>query len=164
MVVNSGTSTYEPGPERTRQRGTAAHNTVEIDGTSQSEVWSSFRVGRRARPFDIGTDNVTFVEAAHDGYRRISHSVVHRRRVEFTPGGLLISDTIQGTGTHDVRVYFHVHPNARAEIRLDEKLTTRRTEDTTWHPEFNLSVPNQTVVGHFRGIVPITFRSLLVLP
>ena len=50
LVVNSGTSEYGLGAERLRQRGTAAHSTVQIDGADSSEVWSGFRVARRARP------------------------------------------------------------------------------------------------------------------
>ena len=50
ILVNSGISTYEPSQERQRQRGTAAHNTVRIDGREQSEIWAAFRVARRARP------------------------------------------------------------------------------------------------------------------
>src|SRR5690606_18932694 len=53
VIVASGVSTYEPGPERSRQRGTPAHNTITVDGRDSSEVWASFRVGRRARVFDV---------------------------------------------------------------------------------------------------------------
>src|SRR5450759_4718040 len=53
VLVNGGTSTYESGDERLRQRGTAAHNTVVVDGQDSSEVWGSFRVARRARPFAV---------------------------------------------------------------------------------------------------------------
>src|SRR5690606_15807738 len=52
-VVDSGCSTYAAGPERSRQRGTAAHNTVLVDGEDSSEVWGSFRVARRARARDV---------------------------------------------------------------------------------------------------------------
>src|SRR5258707_12230331 len=50
VLVNTGTSTYEVSAERLRQRGTAAHNTVMVDGADSSEGWGSFRVGRRVRP------------------------------------------------------------------------------------------------------------------
>ena len=56
VLVNSGTSCYGLGPERLRQRGTAAHNTVVVDGENSSEVWGGFRVAGRARPtgIDVG--------------------------------------------------------------------------------------------------------------
>jgi uncharacterized heparinase superfamily protein len=164
VVVNSGTSTYELGPERTRQRGTSAHNTVVIDGADQSENWAAFRVARRARPFDVRTDGASFVEAAHDGYRRMRYPLVHRRRVEFTEGGLLISDALEGSGVHDADIYFHIHPAAQVDVRLDERLTRTLCEQGTWHPEFNVSVPNRRILGHYRGPIPVTFRSFLALP
>lgn len=163
VLVNSGTSTYEPGPERTKQRGTAAHNTVAVDGSDQSEVWAAFRVARRARPFDVRTDHATFAEAAHDGYRRLEKPVIHRRTVEFTDGGLLISDTLQGHGVHDVGIFFHIHPEAHADLQLDEHLTHRSLEQGKWHPEFNVSIPNHLAVGRYHGSVPISFRCFLAL-
>src|SRR5690606_14511474 len=50
IIVNSGTSCYGVSPERLRQRSTSDHSTVEVDDEDSSEVWSGFRVGRRARP------------------------------------------------------------------------------------------------------------------
>ena len=48
-LVNRGISQY--GIEvRQVERGTAAHNTVVINNENSSEVWSGFRVARRARP------------------------------------------------------------------------------------------------------------------
>ena len=38
-ISNSGVSTYEPCPRRLAERGTAAHNTLRLDGAEQSEVW-----------------------------------------------------------------------------------------------------------------------------
>lgn len=163
VLVNSGTSTYEPGPERAKQRGTAAHNTVVVDGADQSEVWAAFRVARRARPFDVQTDHATFVEAAHDGYQRLEKSVIHRRRVEFADGGLLISDTLQGRGVHDVGIYFHIHPDAQVDIQLDQSLAPFLFEQSTWHPGFNISVPNNRALAHYHGTLPVTFRSFLAL-
>jgi uncharacterized heparinase superfamily protein len=163
VLVNSGTSTYEPGPERAKQRGTAAHNTVVVDGADQSEVWAAFRVARRARPFDVQTDHATFVDAAHDGYQRLEKSVIHRRRVEFADGGLLISDTLQGRGVHDVGIYFHIHPDAEVDIRRGQSLAPFLFEQSTWHPGFNMSVPNNRALAHYHGTLPVTFRSFLVL-
>jgi len=100
VLVNGGTSTYEAGPERGRERGTPMHNTVTVDGADSSEVWSAFRVARRARPFDVrwgrGQDGTVWVEGAHDGYRRLAGRVVHRRRWELGANGLAVIDRLEG--------------------------------------------------------------------
>src|SRR5438067_13909420 len=78
VIVDSGVYTYEAGEWRDLFRSTRAHNTVEVDGENQSEVWSSFRVGRRARPHNVVfRDNG--VEGEHDGYERLAVPVRHRR-------------------------------------------------------------------------------------
>ena len=48
FFVNSGISTYESSDLRLFQRATKSHNTVEVDGKNSSEIWSSFRVAKRA--------------------------------------------------------------------------------------------------------------------
>jgi len=99
VFVNEGTSTYDPGPERLRQRGTAAHNTVVVDEADSSEVWSSFRVARRARIIEslLGGDGRSLVLAgAHDGYRRLRGKVTHRRSWRLEADQLEISDELHG--------------------------------------------------------------------
>ena len=49
LLIDTGTSTYEPGPVRRHERSTAAHSTVQVDGADSTEVWGVFRAGRRAR-------------------------------------------------------------------------------------------------------------------
>ena len=63
---------YGIGSERTRQRGTLAHATVVIDNENSSEVWSGFRVARRAKVFKVKNliqDKKTYLSASHDGYK-----------------------------------------------------------------------------------------------
>jgi uncharacterized heparinase superfamily protein len=161
-VVNSGTSTYERGSERQWQRGTAAHNTVRVDGEDQSEVWSAFRVARRARPFNVRTDGKTFVEAAHDGYCRLSNPVIHRRRLELSADRVTVKDSIEGNGQHRVEIFFHFHPEAEARVALDRKLAGQMLR-TQWHPEFHRAVDNTTVVGSWTGACPVTFTTTVFL-
>jgi uncharacterized heparinase superfamily protein len=111
VIVNSGTSRYGLGPEREWERATAAHSTVEVDGQNSSEVWSSFRVARRARPFAVSIRKAGAainVEAAHDGYRRLYGRPVHRRAWSLGPSGLTIRDEVIGRHESAVaRYYFH---------------------------------------------------------
>ena len=160
VLVNSGTSVYGAGLERIRQRSTAAHNTVEVDGESSSEVWGSFRVARRARPFDLdlGYENDDIlVRCAHDGYRRLPGRVTHRREWRFGERSLTVKDLIDGRYKAAV-ARFHLHPDTSAdygsgartlrlpqgqEISLEVDGGRLKTRNTTWHPEFGLSVPSQ---------------------
>jgi uncharacterized heparinase superfamily protein len=162
FLVNSGVSTYDAGPERQWQRGTSAHNTLRVDGCDQSEVWSAFRVARRARPCDVRTDHRSWAEAAHDGYRRLENPVTHHRRIELHHDRLAITDTLDGHGMHEIEMFFHIHPDASADIRLDSRLT-RAVEDTRFHPRFEQAIPNRTIVGRYRGACPVTLGTEIQL-
>jgi uncharacterized heparinase superfamily protein len=97
VVTNSGTSTYARGRVREYERSTAAHATVEIDGENSSEVWASFRVGRRARPIDVASGisgDELWCRAAHDGYRFLPGRPTHRRQIEVSGHRVLIRDEI----------------------------------------------------------------------
>jgi uncharacterized heparinase superfamily protein len=159
LVVDSGTSRYDLCPERLRQRGTAAHNTLQLDGADSSEVWSSFRVGRRARPFDrrCGGGDAPWLEAAHDGYRRLPGRPVHRRRWQLSTGGLQVTDTVEGRYSNAVARY-HFHPEV--VLHLDGERAGRlelpggrsvrwhcagavgAAVPSTYHPRFNQTIPN----------------------
>ena len=99
VLVNRGTSRYGLGPERLAERGTAAHNTVAVDGKDSSEVWGGFRVARRARPFGLSVDvdaDAWVIECAHDGYKRLPDRPVHRRTWRFGPDSLRVEDRVAG--------------------------------------------------------------------
>lgn len=164
FLVNSGTSLYEIGEERSRQRGTAAHNTVVIDGQDSTEVWAGFRVARRARPrgLQIVRNGGITVRCAHDGYRRLKGKAEHRREWSCTASALTVEDRISGSFGH-AQARFHLHPSVKLEEgRLDFATTTRvvlilrhgqrvifsidggvlSKEIATWHPEFGHAEPS----------------------
>jgi len=168
VIVDSGVSRYGEGAERLRQRGTAAHNTVVIDGQDSSEVWGGFRVARRAYPRDLEIRAAEgLVACSHDGYRRLPGKPVHRREWHFSGNGLQVRDQIEGTFREAVG-YLHFHPNLQliptehckdGHIPLpDGRMMHWRTlkgqahlVDTTWHPEFGKSIPNQCLAIRFDG-------------
>ena len=102
VVVDTGTSTYEPGPRRDLERSTRAHSTIEIDGEDSTEVYGAFRAGRRARARveRVADAPSIVVQAAHDGYRHLPGRPVHRRSWKLTPERLRITDTVWGGGSH----------------------------------------------------------------
>ena len=159
VLVNSGTSRYGLGTEREWERSTAAHNTVEVDGQSSSEVWSSFRVARRAYPFDVSIErkgDALIVEAAHDGFRRLAGRPVHRRRWVLGQKRLEVYDTIEGSFDYAVsRLYFHPdvqidQDESRGSIawsghkaHWETERSNNILEASHWHPEFGLSIANK---------------------
>lgn len=114
VVVNSGTYDYEPTGLRHHLRSTAAHNTVRIDQAEQSEVWSTFRVARRARPISAAIalrDGAVHFEGAHDGYRRLRGQPTHRRIIDAVPGkSWRVTDWIEGRGQHQIESFVRFHP------------------------------------------------------
>ncbi|MFN3591386.1 MAG: heparinase II/III family protein [Thermaurantiacus sp.] len=108
VVVNGGTSRYGLSEQRLRERGTAWHSTVEVAGVDSSEVWSGFRVGRRARPGPIRV-NGWDVEGVHDGYCFLHGSPVHRRRWSMGAGELAVEDAVR-PDFHPAIARFHLAP------------------------------------------------------
>ncbi len=93
IVVNGGTSCYGLGAQRLHERGTAWHSTVQIGDHNSSEVWSGFRVGRRAR---ITTRNLAGWEASatHDGWRSLPDAPTHTRCWSWQADGLVVDDRL----------------------------------------------------------------------
>jgi uncharacterized heparinase superfamily protein len=168
VVVNSGTSEYGLGAERLRQRGTAAHSTVQIDGADSSEVWRGFRVARRARPVGFaaseGVDAV-LASCAHDGYCRLPGRPLHRRSWHMTGQGLHVTDAIEGDFREAV-ARFYLHPAVTASVAgeggiltLPDKHIIRwsvtggaaRIVPATWHPEFGQSIASACIELVFNG-------------
>ncbi|GAB4034191.1 heparinase II/III domain-containing protein [Spirosoma gilvum] len=96
VMVDAGTSTYEIGAQRSWERSTIAHNTVTIKNRNSSEVWASFRVGRRAR-VRLFVDNETELTARHDGYRFMN--VLHQRTWRLAPDQIIITDSLLSAHT-----------------------------------------------------------------
>jgi uncharacterized heparinase superfamily protein len=162
IIVNSGTGEYGLSQERLRQRSTSAHSTIELDGTSSSEVWSGFRVAQRARITEVeiceDDDRIEFA-AVHDGYTRITSKPLHERQWIVNDGYLEIIDEVSGSG-NSVQLRYYLHPDIHVEINdgsvqlrtNSEKLAKIRTEqnvqvvDSTYHDKFGSSRKNKCLL------------------
>jgi hypothetical protein len=111
MIIDPGTGCYTVNSElRDRMRSTALHNTLVLDGQSQSMPDGPFRwrhaadsrtsCWRTASRFD-------YFVGAHDGYA----PVLHRRHVLIVHGDLLVvADLVDGPGAHLAAQHWHIHP------------------------------------------------------
>lgn len=174
VIVDTGVSRYDDCPERLFQRGTKAHNTVVVDGQNSSEVWGSFRVARRAKPFGLEIaeekDGIT-VACRHDGYRRLPGRVTHRRSWELGRNGLRIEDRLEGrfaSAQHGFLLDPAVAEIAKSKIAL-RRLVHRGEwilpcgasvvwdlepgkgwhEEAKYHPEFGVSRTTVRLVADF---------------
>ena len=174
VVVNSGTSIYGIGNERIRQRGTFAHSTVVIDKENSSEIWSGFRVARRAKVYEVRNskqDKKTYLSASHDGYKRLPGKPIHFRQWIFSEGLLEIIDGVSGKGYHNIQVVFPLHPDVKiidsknnniilevANNRINigfEGAGSLAIIESTYHPEFGLSIQSNKLVYQFTGQLPV---------
>ncbi|MBU6434159.1 MAG: heparinase II/III family protein [Nitrospirae bacterium] len=182
VIVDSGVYDYEPGPRRIYARSTKAHNTLCIDHLDQSETWGVFRVARRAYPlwgrltWD-GGKRATF-EGAHNGYARLPGRLIHKRVIDYiSSGDWTVHDTVEGSGTHTIESYLHIHPaykvgltgrsadvqDCMGQVILTIALAPNaevKIEPGWYFPEFGKELPNSTLVMTYRGEVPVilTYR------
>jgi Heparinase II/III-like protein/Heparinase II/III N-terminus len=120
VLADPGTFCYHGDPAwRSYFRSTIAHNTIELDGMSQSAEGGPFLWIRHANGKEIAAvDAGDFAEwtAEHDGYLALKPPTRHRRcvRLDRASRGVDIVDEIEGG--HDVCLTFHLGPDIRAEL------------------------------------------------
>ncbi|NOY07063.1 MAG: hypothetical protein GXO82_10635 [Chlorobi bacterium] len=174
-ISDTGVYHYMECPERRYSRSTAAHSTVEIDGENQSEVWKSFRVGRRARIVSrsfrkVGAADV--FQAVHDGYTRLEKGLLHERCVVILPGRfVVVADWIHGKEEHEITSRFHFHPGIELErdgdgfiaqseglrqrILYSEMTSRPIVEVTSYFPEFGKKIDRKTLRYSERVSLPV---------
>jgi uncharacterized heparinase superfamily protein len=117
LVVDVGISTYDSTSQRIEERSTKSHNTVEVNGKDQSEVWGSFRVGRRAKIISTTESNNEIV-SSHNGYRFLG--ITHQRSWKWDKNELVIIDELDGaTDETSAAGYLHFHPTVDVLIKAN---------------------------------------------
>lgn len=186
-LVDPGTYAYHSeGNWRDYFRGTAAHNTVLVNGSDQSEMGGPFLWLRHAHAEIIAggmtEEGTQWVEGCHDGYDRMG--VRHHRTVSVTADGLevLVEDHLTGQGRHDVALHFHFHPDIEVTgtdlpnvwvarhanrgvmiITVDEALTCERVSGMEgpilgWYsPALGFKQPTSVLRGSGTYSLPRTF-------
>ncbi|MCP3993369.1 MAG: hypothetical protein GY724_30170 [Actinomycetia bacterium] len=93
-VIDPGTSTYV-GSRRQYERSTVAHNTLSVADVDQTEVWGSFRAGRRARvtPILSQEEPTGWRVEASVHYRIGIHRIHHSRQITVKSEEMIIRDT-----------------------------------------------------------------------
>jgi uncharacterized heparinase superfamily protein len=161
VFVNSGISEYGLSEERLRQRKTAAHNTVVVNNLDSSQVWSGFRVAKRAsilnRIVNRVIDNNVRFSAAHNGFKKQGVNCIHQRDWLAENDSVTVIDRLIGNYINAVG-YLHLHPDIAVVNITDEEVELASNdfvifikvsganvsiEDTTWHPQFGIVISNK---------------------
>jgi uncharacterized heparinase superfamily protein len=181
VVVDAGTHSYGLDERRHQARQTRSHNTVELDGVEQSEIWGAFRVGRRARPLQATLSALQngrlLFSGSHDGYRYLPGQPRHERRIVMAPdpGCWEIHDLITGNNAsrHKALSCIHLDPlfsvrqekqgvfvllqaEAGLALRLTVTCGSAAIVKSGYHfPEFGLCQENNVICVERSGVLPI---------
>jgi hypothetical protein len=118
-LIDPGTFCYMCG-DRDKFRGTAAHNTLRVDGLDQAVpqgpfAWSSLPTVCAER-WITGSTFTLFI-GSHTGYSRLPGAVLHRRLIFHLNGGQshgsfwFIQDVAAGRETHQLDISWHFAPD-----------------------------------------------------
>jgi len=183
LLIDPGTLEYVgDGSDRDLFRATAMHNTVRVDGVSQSEPAGPFAwkqlTHAKAERWIVGKNFDLFV-GSHNGYSRLASPVLHRRWILSMKSGLfLVRDIVRGEGEHRLDITWNLGPEMRlrAERLFEVKGTSgglavlcadrhgwsEEVRQGTWSPVYGKSEP--ITVLNFGTVtdLPAEFVTLLV--
>jgi uncharacterized heparinase superfamily protein len=182
VVTDCGAYLYTASREwRNRFRGTAFHNTLQVDGEELNRYLAPdalWQLHYDAKPIDPAfhtSGRVDCFRGGHSGYARLVSPVSHTRAlfVDKELPRVLVWDRVGGSGTHALVWRFHldpaVTPLARGtDVRLsgggrtvwllpdDTAATFSLSVEPGWvSPSYGVKVPTAVVVWRATAAVPI---------
>ncbi|MDX2039796.1 MAG: alginate lyase family protein [Acidobacteriota bacterium] len=147
FIVDSGVHGY--GGDRFREycRSTRAHNTVMFDGVEQSEVWSTFRMARRAQVLSAKVDGDDTVWNFAAKFQRYDKRVIHGRRIcRKANGDWAVTDLAEGDAAM-ASSFVHLHPAVKAELIDETKVLCRLGQRCVVIEAFGDCVGAKVIVG-----------------
>jgi hypothetical protein len=126
LLIDPGTSVYNAAPEwRDFFRSTHAHNTVVVDGVSQSESGDTFswktKASTRVKQH-IVLPGIEYIDGEHDGFSLLPQGITHRRRLVYIrPNYWIVLDELSGRGEHDYEFLYHFAPGAELMVFGEER-------------------------------------------
>lgn len=187
IIVDTGTSEYEPGERRHYLRSTAAHNTVSINQMEQSVIWGEFRVAQRAKKKSASIDyssNEVLIKAAYRGFFKQSWSFnpefEHSRQINVK----LVKESIKVIEVVDrisalskcqegtfIQSFIHFHPDIDIEKNNDGKCLLQRSGkkigELSFMPELDVLLEKAIYCPEFGKAIPnykVTLQQTVKLP
>jgi hypothetical protein len=183
LLRDSGTFEYVgPGRERSRLRGTGAHNTLRVDGRDQAEIIGPFswaNVPQVRVEHWINGKHFDSFEGSHSGYSRANSPIIHRRSVFHPRENLwLVRDVVEGDGEHEIEIAWHIGaglarvPETESLFSDGEQvLAVLTNESNSWSrtirdfacsPVYGKLVPASVIRLSTRQELPAEFVTVLV--
>lgn len=167
ILIDPGTFTYLADPHwRAWFRGSAAHNTIRVDGCDQARMTGPFRWAEKpaveVRRWESGAE-MDFLYAVCRG------RVVHRRRIVFLkPRELLLTlDEVEGPeGEHLVEQFWHLGAAAEKRLALAGGGAAGRTEGGGhgWRSKvYGSKTPATVIRVERRGSLPVALAAAICL-
>ena len=120
MLIDPGTFVYADTFERDLFRGTASHNTVQIDGMSQAEPREPFKwryLPKVTVERWLTNPVFDFFIGSHDGYARLKDPVRHQRYIFYLKSHFwLVHDVLRGAAFHKLDLSWHLAPGSLSSI------------------------------------------------
>lgn len=185
-LIDPGTFTYVgSAPERDTFRGTAAHNTMQVDACSQAEPTGPFAwhplPSTRVQHWVAG-EMFDFFAGCHTGYGRLAEPVVHWRWVFYLKSRFwLVRDLARGEGTHRLDLFWHFAPHfldwttvasttvlakankhALAVLSAEGHGWEQEVSPGWWSPVYGRKEPSPVLRFTTQATLPVEFVTLLL--
>jgi hypothetical protein len=162
VLTDPGTFCYVC-PERDRFRGTAAHNTLQVDGRDQAQPHGPF--GWTAMPETTvdswqTSETSDFFAGHHNGY----HPVIHHRWVFGLKSRFwIVRDVVSGVGRHRLDIHWHYLDASDLTVLPPASHTwTPSIEPWDWSPIYGRKEPAFVLRFSKETALPAEFAVLLV--
>lgn len=162
MLIDSGTYCYVC-PERDRFRGTAAHNTLQVDGRDQAEpngpfAWRSLTETIVDRWHT--TETFDYFAGHHTGYAPVIH---HRSVFGLKNRFWLVRDFVTGPLHHRLDIHWHYLNEQDLTILAPERHGwTQSIEAWPWSPIYGKKEPALVLRFNTGTTLPAEFAVLLI--
>ena len=123
ILVDPGTYAYHTLKRwRDYFRGTAAHNTLRVDGLDQSVIGGNFMWLHKADARCLSLARSAAGDdwlGEHDGYRRLRDPLTHRRRIEHRRAEALVrvTDGVKCAAPHSLEWHWHFAPECKIDLK-----------------------------------------------
>src|SRR5580658_3512052 len=162
VLIDPGTFCYVC-PERDQFRGTAAHNTLRIDGRDQAKPNGPFAwTNLPETTVDLWHTSETLVLFAghHNGYHPVTH---HRWVFGLKNKFWLVRDFVTGVGQHHLDIHWHFLDERDLTILLPEgHHWSQSVERSDWSPIYGRKEPAKVLRFSTETALPAEFAVLLI--